>query len=295
MNEETVLFGGRKSLVGIVTTPPDGGMNNSFPGIVLLNAGMVHRVGLNRLHVNIARCLAAAGFVVLRFDFSGIGDSGPPEDDLPYFERGVIETRRALDYLSESRSVKKFVLIGICSGAVFSFKAACSDQRVSGAILINARDYLHGSDERLKSYLRNRSLSRHYIRMAFFSSFSAKNWWKAFTGKVNYGSVIGLIQNLPLRNLLAIRRKTALRENVGATALRSLADRGVHLFLIHCEGDEGLDYLHMAVGKELQELIAARKLRLEIIPGANHIFTLLWSQKSLVKLLKDWVQELARL
>ena len=71
--EHVVAFGKRQSLVGVLSRPtrpvPDA------PAIVILNTGIVHRVGHHRMYVLIARQLAAAGHPVLRFDFSGIGDS----------------------------------------------------------------------------------------------------------------------------------------------------------------------------------------------------------------------------
>ena len=37
--------------------------------------------------------------------------------------------------------------------------------------------------------------------------------------------------------------------------LGSLIDRGIRLLLIHAEGDEGLDYLHVILGNELYALM----------------------------------------
>jgi alpha/beta superfamily hydrolase len=71
-----VLFGRTRSLVGIITDPPEAERDPQRPAIVCLNAGIIHRVGPHRLYVKMARTLAAMGFVVLRFDFSGIGDRG---------------------------------------------------------------------------------------------------------------------------------------------------------------------------------------------------------------------------
>ncbi|HEY5972738.1 MAG TPA: hypothetical protein VIT22_12400, partial [Pseudoxanthomonas sp.] len=45
--------------------------------VVLLNAGLIHRVGPFRLYVRLARELAESGFDVLRFDLPGIGDGQP--------------------------------------------------------------------------------------------------------------------------------------------------------------------------------------------------------------------------
>src|SRR5689334_20064244 len=69
--ENAIVFGGDVRLVGIVTTPAETRADRT--GVILLNAGVVHRVGPNRLYVTLARRLAQAGLTVLRFDHSGIG------------------------------------------------------------------------------------------------------------------------------------------------------------------------------------------------------------------------------
>ena len=90
MTEEVCRFGDRKSLVGIVTLPerPDHGQD--LPAIILLNAGLAHRVGPQRLYVKMARHMASQGFAVLRFDFSGIGDSEPRTDRLHFPENPLL-------------------------------------------------------------------------------------------------------------------------------------------------------------------------------------------------------------
>jgi hypothetical protein len=113
MREEALLFGKTKSLVGIITDPPEVKRSNRLPGIILLNAGIIHRVGPNRMHVKIARTLAAMGFVVLRFDFSGIGDSMFRDDNLPFEESAVRETQETMEYLTATRGIKQFHLIGM--------------------------------------------------------------------------------------------------------------------------------------------------------------------------------------
>src|SRR5207302_190015 len=83
VNEQAVFLGQTNTLVGVVTDPgqPHGELPHT--AFVFLNAGLVHHVGPNRLYVTAARRLAALGFVGLRFDFSGIGDSPVRADHLP--------------------------------------------------------------------------------------------------------------------------------------------------------------------------------------------------------------------
>ena len=137
MKEQAVLFGKDRSLVGVVTDPPEKKRGMDLPAVIFLNSGIVHRVGPNRIYVKMARHLSTMGFVVMRFDFSGIGDSQPRRDTLPFVKSAISEVQEAMGCLKEVRGVGHFVLIGGCSGARISFQAACQDARVVAAFLIN--------------------------------------------------------------------------------------------------------------------------------------------------------------
>ena len=158
MKEIAILFGKTKTLVGIISDPPEPDQSKRLPAVILLNTGVIHRVGPNRLSVRMARNLAEEGFVVLRFDFSGIGDSQVRYDDLPFEESVDSEVQDAMDLLAEIRGVDRFVLMGICSGAANSFKTACLDSRVVGAVLINPQDYFQevNSYARVRRYWKTR-------------------------------------------------------------------------------------------------------------------------------------------
>jgi pimeloyl-ACP methyl ester carboxylesterase len=293
MREEAFLFGDARSLVGVVTDPTDGEARGRLPAVILLNSGIVHRVGLNRLHVKVARKLAAEGFVVMRFDFSGIGDSGAREDGLPFQKSAISETREAMTYLGATRGVERFIVIGICSGAAMSLKTALADPRVVGAVSVNNHAYLQGLDERSSAALKNRARARHYWRIAFSSSFSAQRWLKAITGKVKYRRLVGVL-SLRWRDLFVRNGKKVSAASGLLTDLRLLAGRGVCVLLVHSEGDESLDHLTTILGNEGREKSASGLFQLEIIPGANHNLTLLWSQKALLKLIQDWTRVMAQ-
>jgi pimeloyl-ACP methyl ester carboxylesterase len=292
MREEAVLFGRTRSLVGIMTYPLESGGGNKLPAVIILNAGIMHRVGPNRLHVKIARTLAAMGFVALRFDFSGVGDSKVREDALPFEKSAVDEAQEAMDCIREATGTEKFVLMGMCSGATISFKTACRDPRVEGAVLINARMHLHPMNDELHDYIRNRALAHHYWRIALFSSFRAKNWLKAMTGKVESWKIISkMVMGFEIGSLFGHQRKVSSEVNHVWANLRSLSERGVRLLHIYSEGDEGLDYLHVILGDKLKEWRSDGRLSMEVIQGANHTFTLLWSQEHFLNVIQDWAQK----
>ncbi|MHC4593582.1 MAG: alpha/beta fold hydrolase [Planctomycetota bacterium] len=288
MKEEVLLIGKRPSMVGIITDPPEAKRGHDFPVIILLNAGILHRVGPSRLYVKMARELASRGFAVLRIDFSGIGDSAARNDDLPFEEKWVNEVREVMDFLAETRGAGRFVLMGICSGAEFSFKTACVDSRVAGAVLINPQAHLHdSSNEELNSYIHKRVIVRHNWRIALFSSFLIKKWLKAIRGEVDYRSVTRLI-GFQLKNLFTRNHNVSTEVNNVVKDFTLLKERGVRLLHVYSEGDTGLDYLHLILGDKIEELSASGRLRVEVIPGSNHTFTLISNQAMLSKVIRKW-------
>ena len=138
MNETTVAFGANAGLVGTLSTvaPPAGGI-----GALLFNAGVVPRIGPNRLNVRIARALAASSIPALRFDISGRGDSAPARGMESYEQQAVADIRAAMNLLTERTGVSRFALMGICSGAENAFHAALADDRVVGVTLMDSYHY----------------------------------------------------------------------------------------------------------------------------------------------------------
>lgn len=100
--------------------------------VVLLNAGLIHRVGPFRLYVRLARELAADGFDVLRFDLPGIGDGYPGSHATD--QSFIGETFDAVQAMTGSRD---FVIGGICSAADQGWRCAVSDRRVTGLLLLD--------------------------------------------------------------------------------------------------------------------------------------------------------------
>jgi pimeloyl-ACP methyl ester carboxylesterase len=156
--EQALLLGSRQSLVSILTRPAPA--QTSKPAIVILNTGIVHRVGHHRMYVTMARAFASAGHTVLRFDFSGIGDSERRADRLSPVNACLADIKEVLDSLEERHRISQFVLVGLCSGADYAVLYGHTDPRVVGLVLMDpsipptARYYFHYVAQRLWS-LRN--------------------------------------------------------------------------------------------------------------------------------------------
>lgn len=139
MRERIVRFGPQNNLVGIVTTPAN--TQQQAPAVIILNSGAMHRVGACRVSVILARTLAADGHPVLRFDFSGVGDSTARGDDVEPDDRSVVEVLEAMDFLNKEMQCEQFVLHGLCSGARDAFEAALRDERIVGISQIDSHAY----------------------------------------------------------------------------------------------------------------------------------------------------------
>jgi pimeloyl-ACP methyl ester carboxylesterase len=141
IKESVVRFGPQAALVGVLTDPDPSVAVAGAPAVLLLTAGFLHRVGPHRLHVDLARRLAEAGYPALRFDMAGVGDSSLPSGIGPDDVRSVDDVRAAMDHLAERRRAERFVLIGLCSGAGAAYETAIADPRVSCSILLDGPAY----------------------------------------------------------------------------------------------------------------------------------------------------------
>src|SRR5262249_3302852 len=133
--EQTLLLGARRTLVGIVTRPTANPLATA--ALVILNTGIVHRVGHHRMYVTLARELASCGHTVVPFDFSGVGDSAPRNDRLSPLAGALADVRDALDSLQASHKLSQFILMGLCSGADHAALYSHTDPRVVGLILMD--------------------------------------------------------------------------------------------------------------------------------------------------------------
>ena len=255
---------------------------------VTLNAGTVHRVGSHRLYVPLARRWAGLGFKVLRMDLSGIGDSPVPQgakENLTYPRDGIDDIRAAMDFLTSTTKVNRFIVTGLCSGGDLAFQLGVKEPRVTGAIMLNPRTFLIHDLTLVDSYQNARHIQ---------GSLSVRDsMLKLLRGDVNVAHALRLVAP-KMKDLVVQRAKRAVTTILGATGagddaegrretnvpacLRLMAERGVDSFLLVSEHDPGVDYVDSNYGAEMRRLGTVAGFRRVDIPGTDHTFTARWAQ-----------------
>ena len=141
MTERIARFGKGDNLLGIFTDPDPAVRRADAPAILWLNAGTLHHVGPFGWYVTMARRFAELGFVSLRFDLAGIGDSPATGEPTNILDGALEDVHEAIELVVRSRQVERVILVGLCSGAVLAHHAALRDPRVAGAIFFDGIGY----------------------------------------------------------------------------------------------------------------------------------------------------------
>ncbi len=300
MKETAFIFGRQRSLVGVFTEPEEASYGQL--AVILLNAGLIHHVGPNRLYVRLARHLAKQGLAVFRFDLSGTGDSGARTDHLP-FEQGIIDdARQAMDKLTTAYGIKHFIFMGHCSGAAQSFVMALEDERVVGAVLINPAAERQDWHE----YDRRRKVQRYYQNYYGKQVLTDRDRWRRFlSGETDYRSVfMNLLNGVLWSKITTVLFKARSKFETKMTkndpiqervikGLKQLGDRQSSVLFIYSAGSSGLERLQVMLGKEFNVLINVNQIRLVTIEGTDHTFTLRHSQDCVLEVIEEWCATLA--
>ena len=143
MSEQLVRFGPDGLLIGVLTRP-DVTRGDAPPRsivVLLSNTGTNSRVGPFRLNVEMARAFARAGYPTLRFDRSGLGDSGRRDAPGTDHEHALLDTQDALTWLEQHTGVSQVALVAHCSGVDVVHATMRDDRRVCGAVCIDGYAY----------------------------------------------------------------------------------------------------------------------------------------------------------
>jgi pimeloyl-ACP methyl ester carboxylesterase len=200
MRCEAVTFPNRDGLrlFGIVHLP-ESERRNPVP-VILLSPGVKSRVAPHRLYVKLARHLAGLGYLVLRFDFAGLGDSEGElheawaADFYGTVQKGryVDDTRAAMDWMQRTYGASKFILAGLCGGAITGLLAGAHDARVDALVALGLPVLLDGKGIDSTKYLTTGELDQW--REGYKAKLAdPQSWLRLLTLRSNYHVIYRVI------------------------------------------------------------------------------------------------------
>jgi len=216
MQEYAFRFGRARHLVGIAGLPSSAKGASHNVGVIVLNAGLVHRIGPFRLHVEMTRRLNLSGYASLRFDMSTIGDSATSGESQSRTQQIFADVSDAMTLLGREAGCSRFILIGLCSGSQNAHQVACSDDNVVGAVFLDGYAYRTWG---------------HYVRRYLPQLFDTKFWKRVFLGRRrSHGHAADEKGNAPIFTVTPLPQATVRADFAGMVA------RGLKLRLIYSGG-----------------------------------------------------------
>lgn len=266
MSERVVSFGAAGGLIGVLSEPPPGKAVAGAPAVLLWNVGMHHRVGPFRIYVDMARRLAAVGFVSLRFDASGLGDSEVRKDALGEQERAADDLRQAMALVEAKAGVRRFVLVGFCSSVDAAHAVAVAEPRVAGAVFIEPYVYRTAG-----------AVLRYPLRL-----FSRERWVRLIDRHLPSGlqsRETGSREEIFLRDI-------PTREAFAADVQRMVA-RGARLLFVYVGGDS----LYQYAGQFFEIVGESVRGRIELLfyPKADHTFFRVRDRREVIERIAAWL------
>jgi pimeloyl-ACP methyl ester carboxylesterase len=169
--------------------------NDNKTALICLNTGLNDMVGWHRIQVKLSRFLADAGYTVLRFDDTGIGDSEGEEISeksivkiFASIESGMFAPNAdaAVDYMDRAFSHYRLVYLGFCGGALTALHSAAHNRQIAGIIDIGGPVTLSSSE-----YLQKKDPweVKHNITKYGAKFFNLGPWVRFFTGRGEYRNV----------------------------------------------------------------------------------------------------------
>jgi pimeloyl-ACP methyl ester carboxylesterase len=272
VQERIAHFGRPKSLAGVTSFPP-AAQPVRPQTVVIVNVGVIHRVGPSRLHVQLARRLAEDGFVTLRFDFSGIGDSDPrPERVVPDGVRQ--DMNDALSYLQATANATSFVLVGLCSGANACLRYARLHEGVAGAVLLDPHSYKTPG-----YYLRH--YRRRLLQWESWRNVLKGPWGGEQSARAGYEAG-------PPSGDGLVAPPTVIPRPEMEEGIAELTARGVQLLNVFTGGHEA--YNDREQFWELFPRLKGRaEIQVEFLASADHTFHRRSARREVIALIRDWM------
>ncbi|WP_316365800.1 alpha/beta fold hydrolase [Candidatus Thiodiazotropha sp. CDECU1] len=308
-----VTFNNRNGLklFGILETPST---NANNVAVLLLSPGIKMRVGPHRLYNKLSKILVSSGFTVLRFDFYGLGDSEGTLNQSALVDvynsiqngRYIEDTIDAMDWLSDKYNIGKFILGGLCGGAITGMLVGSTDERVKGLIALGLINVFEGGEGNFSKFVTEGQLDD--LKQGYMSKLTDLDSWKRIiTFKSDFRTIFKILLK-PIR-VISVKIKNIYKNksnkqiefiqdassNVNpkfAPTFFSMLQQSKKMLLIYSGGDRLLwefkEKFEDVYKSHLTEY--SHIYQLHTIPDANHILSLSNWEESMHKYVREWLE-----
>ncbi|MGQ9661283.1 MAG: alpha/beta fold hydrolase [Kiritimatiellia bacterium] len=270
--EEPVCFqSAGKTLRGVLHVPTR--FSNVRGSVILLHGWAGSRLGPHDMFVHMARRLASIGFICLRFDFGGRGDSDGKTTAATI--RSMTEDAiAAVAFLEAQRPSLPLFLVGICSGCKVAIGTAVACQGIRGLALWSAEPM--GDLRKPTSKARKSAFA---LRTYLTKLFQKETWHKLLTRRIN----LKLVRRAILGNE-APNQEELIEEEEILRQFRTF--RGELLFIYGSRDPETAN-----AAKAYHDFCQHAGIRNTIheITGANHNFYSIEWEEQVMKHTAEWM------
>ena len=287
LRERPLSFGPDRMLFGIVTEPQC--EERRRRAVVLLNSGADYHIGAGRIYVSIARRWARQGYIVLRMDLAGLGDSATRvgrADDEVFPPAAIDDMRAAVDYVHAHYGVGDVTLAGLCSAAYHTLQGAIAGLPVNRLLMVNPnnlswKEGMALGDLQLIDVVRDGRRTR---------ALSLQNFKRLLRGQIDVPMVARLYLHRARVAVEALVRDAARQLHIRLPhdlgwQLQELAGRGVRVVFVFARGEPGLELLRIQGGSAVRRL--GDRCRVRIIDSGDHTFTFSGPRAQLEQVLSD--------
>ena len=280
-SNERICYPIGSNLIGILTTP-ETAPNQSIPLVVLANSGSVHRVGPNRLYVELARELGKMGIASFRFDLRNLGESVmglPTDENHPYPHGSTADIEEVINHLQSQFDYQNFVLAGLCSGAHNVFHAAIEldhDSRIEEVIMVNPLAFYrrpHNFQDNSKEQEMAKN-SEQYRK----SLLDPSKWKQLLSKRKNLGYIFKFVVRLFWKKLASAFSSVArifgiAQQSQLSKDLNQYKNSDTRISFFIASKDPGKKMLMDNAGSTVSKMLKDQKLFLYDIENADHTFS----------------------
>lgn len=286
--------------------------DRSLAAVVLLSPGVKMRVGPGRLYVPLTQLLNSLGYTVLRFDFFGLGDSEGELQEATLADvynnievgRYVNDTVSALNWLKDTHGFDRFMLGGLCGGAITALLVAERDRRVESLLSIGMTVTLASNAATPAKYLTTVQLDTLrgiYLRRLL----EPHSWVRLLTFRSQYSAIWRSMLRLfsrkgskPAKTPPAAAAATIeQRGNANPLfprAFFAFLERGGRTLMLFSEKDrlqaEYEEKFALPYGERLQPYVP--QIEHHVVANANHVLSFQEWQREMLVAAEQWLKRL---